>query len=362
MPAGRREREFRGTLDDEVLSCVYSEIKLFNKAFLLFLVDSVIPRPCSPQRAIGDGWSVRLHSLLSFFWLALPIVVELSMQQWWMNLTLAEGKQVNVSFYLLLASITNSNMSSSVSPLPLKNPGYAPETGRSLLLVNCLTDIRMRKNLKMPCRYISMYNISFSSSIAWIGSLPGSVMYAGAPISTSLCQRYGCRAVTIASAVVCIVAMVLSSFYSSVYHLYVTHGVIWGLGVSLGYFPTFVVISKYFKTRLSLANGIITCGGSVGTLTLAPVAQWLIDKFGLSSSFRILAAVHSIIFACGLVYRPLQDKATAPSPNTVKSAKYFDWTILKNPAFLAYAAALSFVMLGYIVPYVHLVSFLLNLI
>ena len=158
---------------------------------------------------------------------------------------------------------------------------------------------------------------------------------------------------------VCVVAMVLSSFYSSVQYLYVSHGIIWGLGVSLGYFPTFVVVSKYFKTRLSLAIGIITCGASVGTLTLSPVSQWLIDKFGLSSFFRILAAVHSILFACGLVYRPVEDTTPSPKPVTM-SAKYFDWTVLKNHAFVAYGVALSFVMLGCLVPYVHLVSFLLN--
>ena len=159
---------------------------------------------------------------------------------------------------------------------------------------------------------------------------------------------------------VSVVAMVLSSFYSSVHHLYVSHGVIWGLGVSLGYFPTFVVVSKYFKTRLSLAIGIITCGASVGTLTLGPVSQWLINKFGLSSFFRILAAVHSILFACALVYRPVKDTTPSPKP-VMMSAKYFNWTVLKDPAFVTYGVALSVVMLGYLVPYVHLVSFYDNL-
>ena len=182
-------------------------------------------------------------------------------------------------------------------------------------------------------------------------------MYITAPLSTSLCERYGCRVVTIASAVICIAAMVLSSFYSSIYHLFLTHGVIWGLGVSLGYFSTFVVISKYFKTRHSLANGIITCGSSVGTLTLSPVSQWLFKTFGLSSSFLILAAIHSVLFACGMVFRPV-GHTTMTSPIAEKRIKYFDWTILKRPGFLTYVAALCFVMLGYLVPYVHLVSFL----
>lgn len=153
--------------------------------------------------------------------------------------------------------------------------------------------------------------------------------------------------------------MMLSSFYSSLYYLYLTHGVIWGLGMSLGYFPTFVIVSKYFKTRLAVANGIITCGGSIGTLTLSPVTQWLFKRFGLSSSFRILGAVHSILFACGMIFRPVTD-ITVPTRIAKKRIKYFDWTSLKNPGFLTYMVALSFVMMGYLVPYVHLVSFLFS--
>ena len=149
--------------------------------------------------------------------------------------------------------------------------------------------------------------------------------------------------------------MVLSSFYTSLYHLYLTHGVIWGLGLSLCYFPTFMIVSQYFKTRLSLANGIITCGSSVGTLAFSPGTQWLFNRFGLSTSLRILGAVHVVIFACAAIFRPVKDSAIS-SLIAQRRIKYFDWTICKNRAFLVYMIALIFVMLGYLVPYVHLVS------
>ena len=111
-----------------------------------------------------------------------------------------------------------------------------------------------------------------------------------------------------------------------------------------------MIISKYFETRLSLANGIITCGASIGTLTLSPGLQWLFNRFGLSSAFRILGAVHLVVVVCGVIFRPVKD-AAAP-----EKRKYFDWSICKNRSFIVYITALSFVMLGYLVPYVHLVS------
>ena len=180
-------------------------------------------------------------------------------------------------------------------------------------------------------------------------------MYFTAPLSTSLSQRYGCRASTIIGALTCILGMVLSSFYTSLYYLYLTHGVIWGLGLSLCYFPTFIIISQHFKTRLSLATGIITCGSSVGTLTLSPGTQWLFNRFGLSWSFRILGAVHVLLFACAATFSPAKG-ADIPSQRTEERIKFFDWTVCKNRAFHVYMTALVFVMLGYLVPYVHLVS------
>ena len=189
-----------------------------------------------------------------------------------------------------------------------------------------------------------------------MSSLTSSVLYFCAPLSTSLSERFGCRVVTISGGLTCILAMVLSSFYTSILHLYLTHGVLWGVGLSLSYFPTFLIVAQHFKNskRLSLATGIITFGGSLGTLTLSPGLQWMFNRFGLSTSFRILAAVQVVIIVCGMTFYPVKDNEV-PSQET-KKEKYFDWSICKNRALIVFIVALGFNMLGYLVPFVHLVS------
>ena len=154
--------------------------------------------------------------------------------------------------------------------------------------------------------------------------------------------------------------MVLSSFYTSILHLYFTHGVLWGVGLSLSYFPTFLIVAQHFKNskRLSLATGIITFGGSLGTLTLSPGLQWMFNRFGLSTSFRILAAVQVVIIVCGMTFCPVKDNEVL-SQETKK--KYFDWSICKNRALIVFIVALGFNMLGYLVPFVHLVSLIRGL-
>ena len=190
-----------------------------------------------------------------------------------------------------------------------------------------------------------------------MSSLTSSVLYFCAPLSTSLSERLGCRVVTISGGLTCILAMVLSSFYTSILHLYLTHGVLWGVGLSLSYFPSFLIVVQHFKNskRLSLATGIVTFGGSLGTLTLSPGLQWMFNRFGLSTSFRILAAVHVVIIVCGMLLFPVKENVGA-SQQTRKKQRCFDWSICKNREFIVFLFALGFNMLGYLLPFVHLVS------
>jgi len=111
-----------------------------------------------------------------------------------------------------------------------------------------------------------------------------------------------------------------------------------------------LIISQHFETRYSLAIGIAVCGASVGTLVLSPGTDWLFRRFGLAWSFRILGATYLILIPCGLIFRPAVDGASVP----LERFKYFDWTIFKNRAFLVYLISLKILMLGYLVPYVHL--------
>lgn len=134
---------------------------------------------------------------------------------------------------------------------------------------------------------------------AWVSSLAAAVLYFSAPLSTSLSKRYGCRSVTIAGTFICILGMVLSSFYRSLYYLHVTHGVIWGLGQAMCYFSSFLIISQHFETRYSLAIGIAVCGASVGTLVLSPGTDWLFRRFGLACRFGFLEQLTWFLFHVG---------------------------------------------------------------
>lgn len=200
-----------------------------------------------------------------------------------------------------------------------------------------------------------LFIISFT---AWVGSLATGMMFFLGPLTTSLCERYGCRVVEITGTLLCITGCFLSSFANSVPVLFFTYGIIWGAGTSMCYFPTIIVLSKYFKTRLSLVNGIVTSGSGLGTLSMGPLIQLLISSLGVFNAFRVIAGLLTLLIPCAATFRPVPPtyKAKIDESQLKKKKKFFDWEIFKNKGYVLWCVCLSIFMLGYFVPFVHLVS------
>ena len=133
-----------------------------------------------------------------------------------------------------------------------------------------------------------------------------------------------------------------------------------GAGTSLCYFPTIIVLSKYFKRRIAVVNGLVTAGSGVGTLVIGPVAQVLFLRFGVPNTFRIVAGIFAIVILCGATFRPVPAKYLQNIRNSEgeRKRKLFDWSIFKNKGYVIWIASLATFQLGYFVPFVHLVRVL----
>ena len=181
-------------------------------------------------------------------------------------------------------------------------------------------------------------------------------MYLFAALATSLAERYGSRIVVITGSFVSASGLLASSFVTTLQPLYATYGVVWGLGTSLGLFPSIVILTKYFKRRLALASGIALAGAACGTLVYGPVIQFLTSKYGIAVTFRILACVQSVMFLCGLTFRPVDSGGEKTTHKHRKKQGKPRSCIFKNKAYTIWVAALCVFMLVFLVPFVHLVS------
>ena len=176
------------------------------------------------------------------------------------------------------------------------------------------------------------------------------MMYIFAAVAASLTERFGSRLIVIAGSLISAAGLVASSFSPSLQLLYATYGIVWGLGSSLGLFPTLLILTKYFNKRLAVANGIGLAGAAVGSMIFGPFIQVVSSKFGVPVTFRLLAALQSLMFLSALTFRPI------PEENLYWKTKMFDCSLFSNKGFIIWTASLSIFMLVFLVPFVHLVS------
>ena len=194
--------------------------------------------------------------------------------------------------------------------------------------------------------------IYFPLSSAWIGSISVNLLFLFSPVTSSLAGRYGVRVVTIAGGLIMSVGLFLSSYAPSLLFLYISYGLLLGIGTSLCGTMALIVTADYFDKHLSLATGIVASGSSFGTLALAPTLQVLVENLGWQKTFRIMGLGGIMMALAGLVYKTVNRNPVHMPP---ERSQCFDMSVLKNKAFVTWTIATTVAGFGYFIPHFFLV-------
>ncbi len=108
-------------------------------------------------------------------------------------------------------------------------------------------------------------------------------------------NRKGPRVVALTGGALYGLGVFLASFSHKLSWLYLTYGVIGGIGLGLGYIVPVAVLVKWFPDRRGLITGIAVGGFGAGALITAPVATRLIQSVGVLSTFAYLGMAYLII-------------------------------------------------------------------
>ncbi len=105
--------------------------------------------------------------------------------------------------------------------------------------------------------------------------------------------------------------------------LYLTYGVIGGIGLGMGYVVPIAVLVKWFPDRRGLITGIAVAGFGAGSLFSAPAAGWLMLRVGLMPTFAYLGVAYGIIaIAAGLVHEESARRLEAGGLDPVGHANF----------------------------------------
>ncbi len=110
-------------------------------------------------------------------------------------------------------------------------------------------------------------------------------------------NRKGPRVVALTAGVLYGLGVFLASFSAAdrLWWLYLSYGVIGGIGLGFGYIVPIAVLVKWFPDRRGLITGIAVGGFGAGALVTAPVAQRLIQSVGVLKTFAYLGIAYMIV-------------------------------------------------------------------
>ncbi|KAK1162235.1 monocarboxylate transporter 4-like [Acipenser oxyrinchus oxyrinchus] len=212
---------------------------------------------------------------------------------------------------------------------------------------------------------IREFGVGYSDT-AWISSILLAMLYGTGPLCSVLVNRFGCRPVMMVGGLFASLGMILASFATSIIQIYLTTGVITGLGLALNFQPSLIMLNRYFDQKRPLANGLSAAGSPVFLCCLSPLGQVLQYNFGWRGGFLILGGMLLNCCACGALMRPLEPPKKLvdqeePSSKVVEKKKpkkkLLDFTVFKDRGFLIYTIAASIMVLGLFVPPVFVVSY-----
>ncbi|KAK2916729.1 hypothetical protein Q8A67_001103 [Cirrhinus molitorella] len=230
-----------------------------------------------------------------------------------------------------------------------------------------------------------------NTETSWVPAIMMAVLHAGGPICSVLVESLGCRKTIIIGGILSGLGMAASSFAQTIVELYITAGIITGMGFSLSFQPSITMVGHYFVRRRAFANALSSIGTALGLSTLPLLANYLLSSFGWRGSFLVLGGVLLNCCVCGAVMRPLGAKPKMearpgetdnPQLKTnclsisqereglkgrlratlstvvpfLRRHMAFD-LLCSHPYFCAYAFGVSWMMLGFVVPLVYLVPY-----
>ncbi|KAI9762440.1 MAG: hypothetical protein M4579_000416 [Chaenotheca gracillima] len=164
-----------------------------------------------------------------------------------------------------------------------------------------------------------------------------------APFVTIIARKFNTRLPMMIGITLLAVGYISASFAGRIWQLYLSQGVLIGLGVGFTYVPSIAIISQWFEKKRSLANGISAAGSGIGGLIYSFAADSIIRNISVAWSFRITALTCCSMLFIAAILMKSRNEAVQPFQ------RGFDVGLLRRTDVILLLAWAFCSMLGYIV-------------
>ncbi|KAI9261550.1 major facilitator superfamily domain-containing protein [Phascolomyces articulosus] len=168
------------------------------------------------------------------------------------------------------------------------------------------------------------------------------------PVAQILQSMLGTRAVLFIGTIFIAVGVIIAGFSTEIWHLYLTQGICFGIGVSFMYVTIMSVAPQYFNRRRGFALGLIASGSGIGGLIMPFIMTPINKSLGGGWTYRV---VGFICLACDLVACILV-KDRIPRPRVRKRlGDIIKFSVFKDSSFRIWCLGATMQMVGYFIPF-----------
>lgn len=128
------------------------------------------------------------------------------------------------------------------------------------------------------------------ADVSWIFGLCGLVYFVLGAGGGMLADRWGPRLVCMAGMISIAIGLFLTSLAQSLTTVYLSYGLLVGLGIALVYTPSIACVQPWFNKRRGLASGIASSGVGAGTLILPVVVSYLLTEINWREALQTMSA------------------------------------------------------------------------
>jgi MFS family permease len=127
------------------------------------------------------------------------------------------------------------------------------------------------------------------ADVSWIFGICGLVYFVLGALGGLLADRWGPRLVCMAGMGLIALGLYVTSLAQSLDLIYVSYGLLVGLGIAFVYTPSIASVQPWFTTRRGLASGIASSGVGAGTLLLPVLVSLLLTNMPWREALQILS-------------------------------------------------------------------------
>ena len=179
-------------------------------------------------------------------------------------------------------------------------------------------------------------------------------MCLSAPIVASLIGKFGTKPVLFAGTTAEVCGLLFTSWTDSVWQMYLTYGILIGLGSSILWTTALSLLPHYFERRLLVASSVGTMGTCLGCACFPPITRTLLALYGWRRMLQLTTLVGVPLLVSSALFRPPAN--FHPEKISMMHRVIKCWKLQKNVRLSVYLWLTSVHWTAIYIPTVYIVS------